>query len=136
MKKSLILIGLIFGVLISSYSSFAVRNINTVDAVPPEISEILFAPEFGELLAKQRTLANQTGKSLRIIAFQIVDFGTSKYGYVDLATKTSADIQGQWEPAGSIVGKILSGPMGDIVLDGVYYQPPAALPGGASVGNN
>lgn len=104
--------------------------------IPQAVSAVFISPEYSSIIAKQTQIASTSGLVLRIDSFDVVTIGDSTFAYIFLATKFAADLNGSWTQAGSIVGNIQYGPMGEVLTDGVYFKPAEAGPGGASVGNN
>jgi len=101
-----------------------------------EVSGLLQEKSFHKELLEQKKVAASQGRTLRIVSLEVLDLGSTKYVYANLATKMSAELNGQLTPMGSIVGSISYGPMGEIGFDGIFYKPAEEGPGGASVGNN
>lgn len=104
--------------------------------IPAEVSAVILAPGYSQILRKQLALAKQSGKTLRATAYDVVVIGDATIVSFKLATKFSADFGETWTEAGSLIAHISYGPLGEIVIDGLYFKPAEDIPGGASVGNN
>jgi citrate lyase gamma subunit len=104
--------------------------------IPAEISAVMLAPTYSQILQEQSALAKQLGKTLRATVYEVMHLDEKTVVQIQLATKFSADFAGQWTDAGSLVAFVSYGPLGEIMIDGLYFKPSADIPGGASVGNN
>lgn len=127
--KSFIL-GLIATCTVLGSSSFASIK------VPSEVSALLQEANYQQILNQKTQAARESGHTLHVTSFDILDISPAKYIYVMLATSISADVTHNLTPAGAIVGSIHYGPLGEIGFDGIYFKPVEEGPGGASVGNN
>ena len=105
-------------------------------AISAEVSAVLLSPGFATAVRTETTKAAQSGQTLRIDTFDILDLGEAKFVYVKLITKNSSDFAGKWLSAGTMTAQISYGPLGEVIVDGVWFTPDVAGPGGASVGNN
>lgn len=104
-------------------------------AIPSEVSALMLNSKFQNLLNKKNREARNSGRTLHIVSFDVLDLGSAKYASVALATNLSTDIVPELVPAGSIIGSISYGPLGESGFNGIYFKPAEEGPGGASVGN-
>jgi hypothetical protein len=103
--------------------------------VPDEVSALLLSEQYSAIAKQVTERANQNGRTIKISNCNVETIADKKFVYLNLSQKITADLNSPWVPAGAIVGNVVYGPMGEIGFDGVYYQPPSELPGGATVGN-
>lgn len=117
---------------------FGLTNMAHADAsLSPEESAIIMSADFQKTLELVRADRQQRGELVRIVDFYTLNIPPDHtYIYVRLDAKKSASINGPYETIGNIVCGIKYGPMGEVILDGVYFSPVAEPPGGTSIGNN
>jgi hypothetical protein len=101
-----------------------------------EASALIQDVGFQKILNTRKSLASKNGRTLRINSFNILDLSPKKYIYATLSSKVSSDVGAKYISIGSIVGSIVYGPLGEVIFNGMYFKPEAAVPGGISVGNN
>ncbi len=121
--------------LLAACTLFAARAPANCD-LPKEVSALLLDSSYQQILDQQKQAAQQTGLTLHITSFDVLELPPARYVNVMLATSFSADVGHELTPAGSIVGSVVYGPLGEVGFDGIYFKPAGEGPGGASVGNN
>jgi hypothetical protein len=143
MKKIFVLAALLSASLFQYPSMASAGGVAATSQVPApslqlpiEVSALILSPQFTAEVQKQSVIATRSGKTLRVVGFSAQSYGSATYVYATLSAKISAEFQGAWQYAGTVIGVINYGPMGEPSVRGVYLKPVESPPGGASVGNH
>jgi len=139
MKKFIVAVMMAFAPTLAFAQALIAPADTAIGNLPIEVSVLLLNQDYQRILGGQVQMAAAEHKSLRISSFYVQHIGSQAFVYAHLSVSDSAlPPQGemQWHEQGAIVGSVVYGPNGEVILDGVYFEPPAIPPGGASVGNN
>ncbi len=116
-------------------NNFRIDSSQDNSEMPIEISSMLLSSNFYQLNSTLQANAQSQGQLLKIVGYSVLRMTQSTYGYIYLATRSINNDKSAWKPFGNIVSKINSTINGDLYLDGMWYEPIAEPPGGATVGN-
>jgi len=102
---------------------------------PTEISSMLLSSYFYQLNTSLQKEAKNRGQVLRLSGCSLLQIEKNTYGFLSLQIRPLNIKNQTWKPVGHIVSKIIYAPNGEINLDGMWFEPIAEPPGGATVGN-
>lgn len=103
--------------------------------LPPEISAMLMDPQFPKTMDSLKKTAFSQGKILRIGAYELLPIGEKTFAYLYLNYKFNNEVNGVWQPYGSLTSQIIYTTDQNVKIDGLWFTPVAEPPGGATVGN-
>ena len=102
--------------------------------LPAELSAVLVSQQYAKIIASKSKAVRASGQTLQIASYQIHDDGNQVWVNLTLAQRPLAELNGELTVIGEIVGMLKLDPMGNFVIEAVYFKPAADIPGGASVG--
>jgi len=114
----------------------SIAEIGAKSELPVEVSALLLSDDYARVVAERVRIANESGRLLRVTGFAVLSVATETFAYVALSEKIAADVADTWVPAGNIVGNVKYGPLGEVLIEGAYYQPAGGMPGRDSEGND